>query len=94
MNGCEHGCTNQQSRGIGEVIIVEGSQQIEVDFVVVEDVGIEADEPDEVDEVEQTAPDGEGAFEVIVGGEVDFEIDNYEDDSNDDENDSGKPETE
>jgi hypothetical protein len=74
------------------VVVVECSQQIKVDLVVVEYIGIGANKPNEVDEIKESPPYGKGAFEVVVRREVDLEVDDDEDDGGDDEDDGGEPE--
>lgn len=88
----ENRSTNEQPRRVRQVVVVESSQQIKVDLIVVEYIGIGADEPNEVDEIKESPPDGKGAFKVVVGCEVDLEVDDDEDDGGDDEDDCGEPE--
>ena len=73
------GGADEKSGRVGEVVVVEGSEQVEVYFEVVENVCVEAHKPDEINEVEKAPPDGEGPFEVIVGCEVDAEVYDNED---------------
>ncbi len=74
------------------MVVVERSEQIKVDLVVVEDIGIGTNEPNKVDEIKEPPPDGKSAFKVVISREVDLEVDNDKDDGGDDEDDSGEPE--
>ena len=93
MNGGKNGCTDEKPGRIWQMIIVESSQKVEVDFVVVENVSVDSHEPNQINEVKESSPDGKGSFEVIVGCKIDFEVNDDEKDCDNDEDDSGKPES-
>lgn len=75
----EHRSTDDQPRRVGQVVVVKSCQQVEVDFVVVENVSVDAHQPNQIDEVPQAPPYREGFLEIQVSIKVYLEVHNDED---------------
>ena len=75
------------------MVIVKGSQKIEVNLEIVEYVGVDTDEPDQVDKVPKSSPNGKSPLKVCVSCKVYLEVDDNEYNGNNDQNHRCQPES-
>ena len=51
MDWCENSSTNNESGRVGEVVVIKSSQKVKVDFVIVENVGVQSHQPNKINEI-------------------------------------------
>lgn len=62
------------------MVVIESSQKIEVNFVVVENVSVYAHQPNQVDEIPKPTPYWKSLFETCVCVEVYLKVHNNKND--------------